>query len=63
MAIFPEPFSSSIVAASRLYGRIRYGNGCFPTACTPNTNYLIREIGFCQKKRPLLKKVYFYLCL
>src|SRR5947199_3130542 len=30
--IFPEGYPSSIVGAERLNGRVRDGNGCFPSA-------------------------------
>ncbi len=34
-AIFPGPYSPSIVAVVSLYGRVRNGNGCYPGTKPP----------------------------
>jgi len=41
MVIFSRRFRLNIVTASRLYHRVRNGNGCYPAAWTPRTNYYI----------------------
>ncbi len=47
---FPEPCGSSIIGAGGLNGRVRDGNGCFPTAQTTKTLYPIKYKRYCTRE-------------